>query len=125
MSQTVGTESTAPTIPYEPIGDAGTYRSLTRQLLWLAAPVLVEHVLHIVVGLTDTYMANHLKADPTDATAATAAVGTISYFLSPWSSPPSAPAPPHLSPGPKAPNTAPSPTASAGKPSPARSSSAS
>jgi putative MATE family efflux protein len=35
-------------------------------------------VLHIVVGLTDTYMANHLKADATDATAA---VGTIAYFL--------------------------------------------
>jgi putative MATE family efflux protein len=78
MSQTVGTESAATTIPYEPIGDAGSYKALARQLLWLAAPVLVEHVLHIVVGLTDTYMANHLRTDAADATAA---VGTISYFL--------------------------------------------
>jgi putative MATE family efflux protein len=53
-------------------------RGLLRQLLWLALPVLAEHVLHMVVGLTDTYLANHL---PGDAAAATAAVGTVSYVL--------------------------------------------
>jgi putative MATE family efflux protein len=52
--------------------------ALLRQLLWLALPVLAEHVLHMVVGLTDTYLANHL---PGDAAAATAAVGTVSYVL--------------------------------------------
>lgn len=51
---------------------------LTRVLLALAGPVLVEHVLHMLVGLTDTYLANHL---PQDKAAATAAVGTITYFL--------------------------------------------
>ena len=77
MSQVVSSESAA-VMPYEPPEEAGTYRVLLRQLLWLAAPVLIEHVLHIVVGLTDTYMANHLKTDAADATAA---VGTVSYFL--------------------------------------------
>jgi putative MATE family efflux protein len=49
-----------------------------RGLLWLALPVLVEHMLHMVVGLTDAYVANHL---PSDAAPATAAVGTIAYVL--------------------------------------------
>lgn len=53
-------------------------RTLLRVLLVLAGPVLVEHVLHMAVGLTDTYIANHL---PRDKAAATAAVGTITYFL--------------------------------------------
>ncbi len=47
-------------------------------LLALAAPVFVEHVLHMLVGLTDTYLANHL---PNESAAATAAVGTVTYFL--------------------------------------------
>lgn len=52
--------------------------ALFRQAALLAAPVMVEHLLHLAVGLTDAYMANHL---PADAAAAGAAVGTISYFL--------------------------------------------
>ena len=51
---------------------------LSWQLLLLAPPIVVEHFLHLLVGLTDTWVANHL---PTDAAASTAAVGTISYFL--------------------------------------------
>jgi len=52
--------------------------SLWTQLLVLAPPIVVEHFLHLLVGVTDTWVANHL---PTNAAAATAAVGTISYFL--------------------------------------------
>lgn len=53
-------------------------RLLLRELLVLAIPVLVEQLLHMLVGLNDTYLANHL---PRDAAAAGAAVGNISYFL--------------------------------------------
>jgi len=60
-----------PATPLEPPG-------LVRLLVMLSIPVFIEHVLHMLVGLTDTYLANHL---PTDAAAATAAVGTITYFL--------------------------------------------
>ncbi len=52
--------------------------NLLPMLIALAAPVFVEHVLHMLVGLTDTYLANHL---PNGAAAATAAVGTVTYFL--------------------------------------------
>lgn len=41
-------------------------------------PVLAEHALHMVVGLTDSYLANHL---PTDSVPAAAAVGTVGYFM--------------------------------------------
>src|SRR5689334_14728927 len=58
--------------------DRESTSQLLRVLLALAVPVFVEHVLHMAVGLTDTYLANHL---PKDAPAATAAVGTITYFL--------------------------------------------
>ncbi len=52
--------------------------SLLRQILLLAFPVMGENALHLLVSLTDTAMANYL---PKDAPDATAAVGTISYFL--------------------------------------------
>lgn len=52
--------------------------SLLRQLLWLALPILAEQVLHSVVGLTDVYLAGHLRKD---AVAATAAVGSVAYIL--------------------------------------------
>jgi putative MATE family efflux protein len=52
------------------------YRRLFVELLWLSLPVMAEHVLHMIVGLTDTWLANHL---PTGAAAATAAIGTIAY----------------------------------------------
>jgi putative MATE family efflux protein len=59
--------------------DIRPQRALAWQVLLLALPVVVEHTLHIGVGLTDTYLANHL-AEPF-AAPATAAVGTISYML--------------------------------------------
>lgn len=61
-------------------------------LLMLALPVLVEHVLHIGVGLTDTYLANHLVAEDglSGASLASArainassaaAIGSVAYVL--------------------------------------------
>src|SRR3954463_4083079 len=35
-------------------------RSLMRELMLLAAPVFAEQVLHMLVGLNDTYLANHV-----------------------------------------------------------------
>jgi putative MATE family efflux protein len=52
--------------------------SLLRQLLWLALPILAEQLLHSVVGLTDVYLAGHLRRD---AVAATAAIGSVAYIL--------------------------------------------
>lgn len=73
----------ADTLPAAPLGYASPTppslnRTLLRQMTLLALPVLGEHLLHIVVGVTDTYLANHL---PKDAEAATAAVGTITYVM--------------------------------------------
>lgn len=53
-------------------------RPLVVELLWLAVPVLIENVLHIFVGLNDTYLASHL---PEHAADATASVGLVTYFL--------------------------------------------
>jgi putative MATE family efflux protein len=64
--------------PITPEADLVSNRALLWQIVCLSFPVLVEHLLHMAVGLTDTYMANHLKSD---AAAGAAAVGTISYFL--------------------------------------------
>jgi len=67
-------------------------RTLFVSLLLLSIPVFAEHALHVVVGITDTYLANHLvpthgltggaldKAHATNA-AAGAAVGSIAYVL--------------------------------------------
>jgi putative MATE family efflux protein len=55
-----------------------TNGALLRQVFALAGPVWVEQVLHMLVGLNDTYLANHL---PNHAADAGAAVGTITYFL--------------------------------------------
>jgi putative MATE family efflux protein len=75
-----------------PLTPTAGYGQLTRQLLLLSAPVLAEHVLHIGVGLTDTYLANHLvsvaglegdalaHAHAANA-AATAAVGSVAYVM--------------------------------------------
>jgi putative MATE family efflux protein len=52
--------------------------ALMRQLFALAGPVWIEQVLHMLVGLNDTYLANHL---PNHAADAGAAVGTVTYFL--------------------------------------------
>src|ERR1700677_3650716 len=55
-----------------------TNRLLIKQLFALAGPVWIEQILHMLVGLNDTYLANHL---PSHAADAGAAVGTITYFL--------------------------------------------
>ncbi|QOV88463.1 MATE family efflux transporter [Humisphaera borealis] len=49
-----------------------------RPLVLLSLPILAENILHMLVGLTDTYLAGHLE---TEASAATAAVGTVAYIL--------------------------------------------
>jgi len=59
---------------------AGAYGKLLRELLWLALPDLAENILHMMVGLTDVYLASHLPS-ATVAAAATAAVGSITYVL--------------------------------------------
>jgi len=62
------------------VGDArgAGYRLLLRELLALALPVMAENLLHMLVGVNDTYLANHL---PHDAAPAGAAVGTTTYFV--------------------------------------------
>ncbi len=60
-------------------GKTDSLSALSRQLILLSAPVMAEHVLHMMVGLTDTWMATHL--DRVDTHAATAAVASISYIL--------------------------------------------
>ncbi len=69
-----------------------TTAPILRPLVLLALPVLAEHALHILVGMTDTYLANNLvdtrglsgvaldAAHETNA-AAGAAVGSITYIL--------------------------------------------
>ena len=53
--------------------------ALPKELLWLALPVVVENMLHMMVGLTDVYLASHLPA--AQAADATASVGSVSYVL--------------------------------------------
>ncbi len=53
-------------------------RGVIRPVLMLALPVMAEQILSMAVGLTDTYLANHLGGDPA---APTAAVGTMAYIL--------------------------------------------
>jgi putative MATE family efflux protein len=67
-------------------------RELFKLLVVLSAPVFAEHLLHVGVGVTDTWLANHLVWDAGLAgpalesaraanAAATKAVGTISYVI--------------------------------------------
>ena len=53
-------------------------RALIVPLVALAVPIVIENLLHMMVGLTDVFLASHL---PSDAAAATAAVGNVSYIL--------------------------------------------
>ncbi len=71
--------------------------TLLRALLLLAAPVMIEQMLHAFAGLADTYIANHVvqvgsvttagvtteqtAANQRHQTAAGAAMGTIAYLL--------------------------------------------
>jgi putative MATE family efflux protein len=60
-------------------GDAAAARSpIFWPLVWLALPVIGEQLLSMTVGLTDVYLAGHLPDASADATAA---IGSISYFL--------------------------------------------
>lgn len=80
METTLNDEAGKPTTP------------LLRPLVVLALPVLAEHALHIIVGMTDTYIANNLfstsgvvgaaldEAHRLNA-AAGAAVGSVTYML--------------------------------------------
>ncbi len=73
------TQRTTPNQPhFRYARDHETTSSLLRQLLALSLPVMLENMLHMAVGVTDTYMANTL---PGNSSAATAAVGTVSYFM--------------------------------------------
>ena len=56
-------------------------RRLLRQLIWLSVPVLAENALHMFVGFTDTWLANHLPDTPNLRPDAASAVGTISYLI--------------------------------------------
>lgn len=67
-----------PAYERRPLPAAGDDPRVLRPLVLLALPILAENVLHMFVGLTDTYLAGHL---PADAAAATAAVGTVAYIL--------------------------------------------
>ena len=78
--------------PASPASPAGSRRTLLASLLALSAPILAEHALHIVVGLTDTYLANHLvttagltgaaaEAARVTNAASAAAVGSVTYLL--------------------------------------------
>jgi putative MATE family efflux protein len=81
---------TAPAIsPSAPTRSSETNGELLRQLLWLSVPVLAENMLHMLVGLNDTYLANHVNlaagASPAELgaqrAAAASAVGAITYIL--------------------------------------------
>ena len=66
-----------PDLPYQTLPQAQS-TPLVRELLWLAVPVLVENVLHMGVGWSDTYLASHL---PEHAADATASIGLVTYIL--------------------------------------------
>jgi putative MATE family efflux protein len=82
--------STATVIASPPSARAPeTNRQLLRQLMWLSVPVLAENMLHMLVGVNDTYLANHvnlsgnasLAALGAQRAAAASAVGAITYIL--------------------------------------------
>lgn len=78
MSQ-AETGNVAHQVPASPLGVAAPARSaLLAHMFWLALPVIGEQLLSMTVGLTDVYLAGHLENGSADATAA---VGSISYFL--------------------------------------------
>ena len=58
MTQAAPAETAALKLSYRPVGppDAAPDRALLRQLLWLTLPILLEHTLHVVVGLWLMYL---------------------------------------------------------------------
>jgi putative MATE family efflux protein len=91
MSQAAATDGVG--VNLEAVAGAPSNSVLLRQLIFLALPVFAEQVLHMLVALTDTFVANHLVKLTPDMTAAqiaegrvqiaaaTAAVGTIGYIF--------------------------------------------
>src|SRR5688572_20536898 len=81
-AEPIGDEGTPPPAPPPPAGKfprlSRDDRTLLRQLVFLAAPVVAEHFLHIGVSVTDTALANYL---PTNAPEAAAAVGNVGYIF--------------------------------------------
>src|SRR5690606_8201001 len=75
MSQATTSDQSGQIAPAAP---AMVRRGVLRGVLMLALPVMAEQVLNMIVGLTDTWLANHLGGDPA---APTAAVGTVGYVL--------------------------------------------
>ena len=78
MGRTAAAETVGRLKYATPGGAVVPWRTLLLQLVLLAFPTLIENLLHMVVGLTDVYLAGHL---PKDAAAAVAAVGSIAYIL--------------------------------------------
>ena len=78
------TTTSAAALPVQPLplerapAPAAGDPALSRYLLVLAFPVLVEQLLSMVVGVTDVWLAGHLGPQSADATAA---VGSVMYFL--------------------------------------------
>jgi putative MATE family efflux protein len=81
-AEAVRTSQTTPVTqvtPVVPLGYAAVPRDrLLWQLVALSLPIVFENLLNMFVGLTDTFLAGHLKVN---TQAATAAVGTITYVL--------------------------------------------
>jgi len=80
MSQAAPAKSSALEYAPPPLATAAveTNWALFGKLLLLAGPIVVEQFLSMGVGLTDVYLAGHLRRQPA---AATAAVGSVSYIL--------------------------------------------
>ena len=69
-------------LPTSSIDARASNLKLLRDLLILALPLMVEHALHIGVGLTDTWLANHIDPSSSEAEinlAAGAAIGPVAY----------------------------------------------
>jgi putative MATE family efflux protein len=91
MSQAAATDGVGTKL--DPVLSSPSNAILLRQLIYLALPVFAEQVLHMLVALNDTFVANHLVKLAPDMTAAqidagrvqiaaaTAAVGTIGYIF--------------------------------------------
>ncbi|MEA2707771.1 MAG: hypothetical protein QOF78_372 [Phycisphaerales bacterium] len=81
--------------PAEPTGDEGSPpppppllrrfspddRALLWQLILLSGPIAAEHLLHIVVGVNDTALANYLPQHAAEAASAVGNVGYIFWFV--------------------------------------------
>ena len=74
MSQAAATDGVG--INLGPVVATPSNSVLLRQLIYLALPVFAEQVLHMMVALNDTFVANHLVKLTPDMTAAQIDEGT-------------------------------------------------